>query len=174
MGPGDRPNVCGTHMEGGPLITPFPVCILMGKEMLSLPLTETLATGQTSGEPGGGLSLGRECTGVCACVQPAPHASVALWGTCSVCQLQAGKRALGPGPWVLEPGSCLPRSISSCSPGSWSPGSCLPRSIFSRRSAEDASDTVSSDSHGQATAGTVTVSLLAGGGLLSESLAEDI
>lgn len=97
MGPGDRPNVRGTHMEGGPLITPFPVCILMGKEMLCLPLTDSLATGQTSGEPGRRLSLGRECTGVCACVQPAPHASVASWGTCSVCRLQAGKRALGPG-----------------------------------------------------------------------------
>lgn len=54
----------GTHVQGGPFITHLPVCILLGKEMLSLPLTETLATGQTLGEPGEGLSLGRECTGV--------------------------------------------------------------------------------------------------------------
>lgn len=143
--------MCGPHMEGGPLITPFPVCILMGKEMLSLPLTETLATGQTAGEPGGGLSLGRECTDVCACVQPAPHASVALWGTCSVCQLQAGKRALGPG--ALGP---------AC------PGPSLPTGQLRMLLIECQVTATGRPRQGQ------SLSLLAGGGLLSVSSAEDI
>lgn len=116
--------MCGVHVEGGPFIAHFPVCLLMGKEMLSPPLTETLATGQTSGEPGEGLSLGRECTGVCAGIhRPSP----------SPPQCGTVERLFG----------LLAASREE------SAGSCLPRSVSSHRSVEEAPDTVSSDRHGQ-------------------------
>ena len=138
----------GTHVEGGPFITHLPVCILMGKEMLSLPLTEILATGQTSGQPGEGLSPGRESTGVCACVHPPAHTSVAVWSACSFWWLQAGKRALDPGaPHPAFPGPSLPTGQL--------------RMLLAR------CQVTGRGSRG----GGVTVSLLPGGGLLFLSLA---
>lgn len=123
-GPGERSPVWGTHVGGGPFITHFPVCLLMGKEMLSPPRPRPWPQDR----PRVNLARGSALAG-------SARASVLASTVHPPSPRQCGtvERLFG----------LLAASREE------SAGSCLPRSVSSHRSVEEAPDTVSSDRHGQ-------------------------